>query len=233
RRWRARCASPCRPTRCRTTSPAPSASASTTTGPSRSTWRSSWAGWTSWRSGAGSTRGSAQHAPHDRPRRRAAQHFLEAAVRGGRQPADIELAGAELALRVERIRFHARRALRAREVGGAVDQLAHQPPAAETLGDDEAGDRPHRRLVDRREMARARQPRMLAARRDGAPAGRLAVDIGEHTQRARRALHLSQEPALVAFAPARVELAARTRPEGAPAVAGVAAIVHHRGAGPA
>ena len=84
-------------------------------------------------------------------------------------------------------------------------------------------------VVHRRQVARAREPQVLAARRDRAPAGGLVADVGQHAGRRLGGLQPAHEPAPVAVAPVAVELRARARPEGAPAVAGVAAVVHHRG----
>src|SRR5436190_12125661 len=70
---------------------------------------------------------------------------------------------------------------------------------------------------------------MLGARRDGAPAGRQRPGIGQHAGWPGGALEPPHEPAPVAVAPIAVEFGARARPEGAPAVAGIAAIVDDGG----
>ncbi len=135
---------------------------------------------------------------------------------------DEDFAGIDLAFRIERIGLDQRGAGARRVCDRGLDQRPHQPLAALGARDDEAGQRPDRRVVDRGQDPRAAEPVLRAARGDAAPADRRARAIGEDARLAAVFDQRFQKSAVV-VAETGPEVAVRPVPEGAPALARIAA----------
>ncbi len=166
--------------------------------------------------------------PHDRPRFLVARDLLEARrTKRRHEPVEPVARADPFALRVNRVALDNSRAVRDRVFDGRLQKHLRQPARPVFPVGEEAHDSPCWLVVDRFHSPRRLYARVLVARRDRTPPGRLAIDVCEQPRHTSRCDDPLERPP-VRFAVIRLVLPVRLAPPHAPATPGCAALAEHR-----
>src|SRR5437867_940214 len=141
----------------------------------------------------GQARTSRDACPHDRPRRAAARDLLEPGLAEGRRQSRPREGGRDVALcRLDRIPFDDAPALAARQVDRGTQERHGHAAATVLPADEQAGDRPDRRVVHGFHDTLVGQDGVVRAWCHGTPGDRLAAPVGQNTGRRSRQNDLAE-----------------------------------------